>query len=92
MPNGSKSNYFLIFLNIITRILKDIPIYYLLSVIEEENIKPLEVTKDFVLNFDKKEKQIAEDNSKKNDKKVSTLGALRQTLEKKVDLKTRTAE
>jgi len=89
-------------------------------------VKPLEVSRDFVLTFDKKEKESALADEKrvwdlywkkithqlvatweKNisaslifavlffyqmENHVTTLASLRQTLEKKVDLKTRTAE
>lgn len=62
------------------------------TVIEEEHMKPLEVNRDFVKEYDAKEKAVAEAEARKLENHVDTLRSLRETLEKKVDLKTRTAE
>jgi polyhydroxyalkanoate synthesis regulator phasin len=61
-------------------------------VIQQEHIKPLEVSKDFVLEYERKEKENSERLSNQVDRHISTLKQLRMKLESRHDLKSRTEE
>mmetsp|Transcript_38800 Transcript_38800/g.77295 ORF Transcript_38800/g.77295 Transcript_38800/m.77295 type:complete len:535 (+) Transcript_38800:178-1782(+) len=61
-------------------------------VIQEEHTKPLNVGKDFVLDYEKKEKLNADRLSHQVDRHISTLKTLRSKLETRNDLKTRMEE
>jgi hypothetical protein len=61
-------------------------------VIQQEHIKPLEVSKDFVLEYERKEKENSERLSNQVDRHISTLKQLRVKLESRHDLKSRTEE
>lgn len=61
-------------------------------VIQQEHIKPLEVSKDFVLDYERKEKENADRLANQVDRHISTLKQLRMKLEARHDLKTRTEE
>lgn len=60
--------------------------------IQQEHIKPLEVTKDFVLEYEKREKENNERLTHQVEKHIDTLKQLRQKLEARHDLKLRTEE
>ena len=62
------------------------------KVIEQEHVKPLEVTRDFVLEYESKEQENAERLSTQVNRHISTLQTLRQKLEARNDLKSRTDE
>ena len=62
------------------------------TVIEDEHTRPLDVTRDFVNQYDAREKESSERLSRQVDKHITTLSSLKKNLEKKVDLKTRTQE
>jgi hypothetical protein len=51
------------------------------KVIDQERTKPLEVTKDFVLSYEKKEKERSNKLSEHVDRHIETLRALRQKVE-----------
>ena len=55
-------------------------------------MKPLEVTKDFVLEYEAKEKENAERLSSQVDRHISTLSNLRKKLEDRNAMKSRTDE
>mmetsp|Transcript_20506 Transcript_20506/g.22277 ORF Transcript_20506/g.22277 Transcript_20506/m.22277 type:complete len:545 (+) Transcript_20506:198-1832(+) len=61
-------------------------------VIQQEHIKPLEVSKDFVLDYERKEKENADRLANQVDRHIGTLKQLRMKLEARHDLKTRTEE
>jgi hypothetical protein len=62
------------------------------KVIEQEHVKPLEVSRNFVLEYEMKEKENAERLSTQVNRHISTLQTLRQKLEARNDLKSRTDE
>lgn len=62
------------------------------KVIQQEHIKPLEVSKDFVLEYEKREKENQDRLSHQIDKHIGTLKSLRQKLEARHELKTKTEE
>ena len=62
------------------------------KVIDEEQVKPLEVSKDFVLEYEKREKQNADRLSSQVERHISTLKKLRERLEQRQDVKQRSEE
>ncbi len=62
------------------------------KVIQQEHIKPLEVSKDFVLEYERREKENNERLTHQVEKHIDTLKQLRQKLEARHDLKLRTEE
>lgn len=62
------------------------------KVINEENAKPLEVSRDFVLDYERREKENSERLSSQVEQHIHTLRNLRGKLEQRVDLKSRTDE
>lgn len=62
------------------------------KVIQQEHIKPLEVSKDFVMDYERKEKENADRLANQVDRHISTLKQLRMKLEARHDLRTRTDE
>ena len=62
------------------------------KVINEENIKPLEVSRDYVLDYEKKERENADRLSNQVEKHIHTLRSLRGKLQDRADLKGRTEE
>ena len=62
------------------------------KVIDEEQVKPLEVSKDFVLEYEKREKQNAERLSSQVERHITTLKKLRERLEQRQDVKQRSEE
>lgn len=62
------------------------------KVIEQEHIKPLEVSKDYVLEYEKREKENQERLTAQVERHISTLKTLREKLETRAELKSRTDE
>ena len=62
------------------------------KVIDEEQVKPLEVSRDFVLEYEKKEKQNAERLSQQVERHIGTLKKLRERLEQRQEVKARSEE
>lgn len=62
------------------------------KVIQQEHIKPLEVSKDYVLEYERREKENAERLANQVDRHIGTLKQLRMKLEARHDLKVRTEE
>lgn len=62
------------------------------KVINEENAKPLEVSRDFVLDYERREKENSERLATQVEQHIHTLRNLRGKLEQRVDLKSRTDE
>lgn len=62
------------------------------NVIEQEHIKPLEVTKDYVLEYERREKENQERLTSQVERHISTLKTLREKLETRAELKSRTDE
>lgn len=62
------------------------------KVIQQEHIKPLEVSKDFVLEYERREQENNERLTHQVEKHIDTLKQLRQKLEARHDLKLRTEE
>ena len=62
------------------------------KVIDQEHIKPLEVNKDYVLEYERREKENAERLTTQVERHISTLAILREKLETRHDLKSRTDE
>jgi len=61
-------------------------------VIKQEHIRPLNVSKDFVLEYEKKERENADRLSNQVDRHITTLKTLRAKLESRHDLKARSDE
>jgi len=61
-------------------------------VIKQEHIRPLNVSKDFVLEYEKKERENADRLSNQVDRHITTLKTLRAKLESRHDLKARSEE
>eukprot|EP01041_Mallomonas_annulata_P009140 gene9140-18942_t len=61
-------------------------------VIDDEHNKPLEVSKDFVINFEKKEKESQEKLTNQMEKHINTLKMLRTKLEEQSELQARQEE
>jgi len=62
------------------------------KVIEQEHIKPLEVNKDYVLEYEKREKENQDRLASQVERHISTLKTLREKLESRHEMKTRTDE
>jgi hypothetical protein len=62
------------------------------KVIHQEHLKPLEVSKDYVLEYEKREKENADRLANQVDRHIGTLKQLRMKLEARHDLKVRTEE
>jgi len=62
------------------------------KVIQQEHIKPLEVNKDFVLEYERREKENEERLTMQVERHIGTLQKLRGKLEAKAEMKTRTDE
>jgi hypothetical protein len=62
------------------------------TVIQQEHIKPLEVSKDYVLNYEAKEKENQDRLTIQVSRHISTLRNLRGKLEARQDLKSRSEE
>lgn len=62
------------------------------KVIQQEHIKPLEVSKDYVLEYERRERENADRLSSQVDRHISTLKNLRVKLEARHDLKARSLE
>ena len=62
------------------------------KVIEQEHIKPLEVSKDYVLEYERREKENQERLAAQVERHISTLKTLREKLETRAELKSRTDE
>lgn len=62
------------------------------SVIQQEQIKPLEVSKDFVLEYERREKENEERLTAQVERHICTLKNLRVKLENRSDLKQRSEE
>lgn len=62
------------------------------KVIQQEHIKPLEVAKDYVLDYESRERENADRLSNQVDRHIQTLKSLRQKLEARHDLKVRSEE
>eukprot|EP01033_Poteriospumella_lacustris_P001599 gene1599-1162_t len=62
------------------------------KLIQQEHIKPLEVSKDFVLDYESREKEQQERLSNQVDRHIQTLKSLRQKLEARHDMKQRNEE
>lgn len=62
------------------------------SVIQQEHLKPLEVSKDYVLEYERRERENADRLANQVDRHISTLKALRHRLEDRSDLKNRQEE
>ena len=60
------------------------------KVVNQENAKPLEVSRDFVLDYERKEKDNADKLATQVERHIHTLRSLRGKLEDRVDLKSRT--
>jgi len=62
------------------------------KVIEQEHIKPLEVSKDYVLEYERREKENQERLAAQVERHITTLKTLREKLETRAELKSRTDE
>ena len=62
------------------------------KVIEQEHIKPLEVSKDYVLEYERREKENQERLGAQVERHIQTLKTLREKLETRAELKSRTDE
>jgi len=62
------------------------------KVINEENARPLEVSRDFVLDYERREHENSERLATQVEQHIHTLRNLRGKLEQRVDLKSRTDE
>jgi len=62
------------------------------KVIQQEHIKPLEVNKDYVLEYERREKENEERLTMQVERHIGTLQKLRGKLEAKAEMKTRTDE
>jgi hypothetical protein len=62
------------------------------KVVQQEHIKPLEVSKDYVLEFERREKENADRLTSQVDRHISTLKKLRVKLESRHELKARSDE
>lgn len=62
------------------------------KVIEQEHIKPLEVSKDYVLEYERREKENQERLTAQVERHISTLKTLREKLESRAELKSKTDE
>lgn len=62
------------------------------KVIKQEHIRPLEVSKDFVLEYERRERENADRLANQVDRHISTLKTLRSKLEARHDLKARSIE
>ena len=62
------------------------------KVIDEEQVKPLEVSRDFVLEYEKREKANAERLSTQVERHIGTLKKLRERLENRQEVKQRSEE
>ena len=62
------------------------------SVIDDENYKPLEVSKDFILDYEKRENQQSEKLAAQVERHIETLKMLRGKLEKQAELQSRQEE
>eukprot|EP01031_Cornospumella_fuschlensis_P037461 gene37461-45493_t len=51
------------------------------TVIQQEHLKPLEVSRDFVLDFERRERENADHLANQVDRHITTLKSLRQKLE-----------
>ncbi len=71
---------------------KDDDSRWIKSVIQQEHIKPLEVSKDYVLDYEKNEKENAERLTSQVNRHITTLKTLRVKLEARQDLKERSEE
>lgn len=62
------------------------------KVINDENARPLEVSRDFVLDYERREKENSERLAHQVESHIHTLRTLRGKLEQRADLKSRTDE
>lgn len=62
------------------------------KVVETEHVKPLHVSKDYVLEFEKTEKANAERLTNQVERHINTLKKLREKLEERQDVKSRSQE
>eukprot|EP01038_Epipyxis_sp_PR26KG_P009293 gene9293-12521_t len=62
------------------------------KVIQDEHIRPLEVSKDYMLDYERREKENAERLTTQVERHISTLKNLRVKLESRHELKTKTSE
>jgi hypothetical protein len=62
------------------------------KVIQQEHIKPLEVSKDFVIGYEEREKEQQDRLSNQVERHIQTLKSLRQKLEARHDMKQRNEE
>lgn len=62
------------------------------KVIEQEHIKPLEVNKEYVLEYERRERENQERLTAQVERHISTLKTLREKLENRAELKSRTDE